>query len=473
MPSSTRFAPSARPHNRCPPTADVQWLIVGGGIAALSAAEALQRRGDEFLLFEKKARVGGWIETEHTDGYELEWGPNSLQGSAVPVFELLERVSPGEDTLVEASPHARNRYVLRGGRLRAMPLGPGSFLSSSVVSPLAKLRILCEPLLRSRSKEGESVAEFIRRRLGRATLDYVVNPFVSGIYGGIPEELEVRAAFPALVELERKGGLIVGGMRAMKQRPAGSRRGTFCVSGGMQRLPQLIATLCENRIRTEVEVTAVRQEPSNGKRWRVSYEEEGVQREITCQNLVLGTPARVTAQLLEPELDGVRESLEAIPHASIAVVHVGVPHDELPRPLDGFGFLVPKRETAKILGAIWSSAVFPHRAPPGHALISVFLGGRSHAEVAELPIERLRMRALDGLFDAMGGGFSPTLMRPRVMRNCIPQYTQGHLGRVAAVEEAVASRSGLTLCGSYLSGVSIPKCVESGRRAVGLVAPSR
>ena len=180
----------------------------------------------------------------------------------------------------------------------------------------------------------------------------------------------------------------------------------------------------------------------------------------------MATPAAATAKLLEPEFEGVREELEGIPHASIAVVHVGVPVRELTRPLDGFGFLVPKRESSKILGAIWSSAIFPHRAPEGHALLTVFMGGRSHPEVADLPTEHLRKRALDGLFETMGGGFSPTLLRARVMRNCIPQYTRGHLQRVERVRSQTSARGGIVLCGSYLDGISIPKCIESGQNAV-------
>lgn len=438
-------------------------VVVGGGISGLAAAFRLEAAGRPVVLLEGGDRVGGLIDTEEQDGYLMEWGPHSILGSSRELLALVEELGLS-DELIEARDVARHRYILRRGKLRRLPRGPFSLPLTRAFGLRAKLRLLLDPLLPAGRDPAESVEAFFRRRVGREITDYVAAPFVSGVYGGLPGELEMATAFPELFRVERAGaGLLRGSLKlARERRRAGSRRGTFALRRGLGAIAGGLVNSLGDAVRTGTRVTAL--EPRK-EGWRVSYSDGDGSGTLDATGVVLAVPARAAAELIEPFAPEAAQLLREIIHASLCVVQVGVARGDLARPLDGFGFLVPRREDSAILGAIWASAIFAERAPAGSELITIFMGGRSRPEFRELPEEKLRLKALDGLFAALGGGFAPEMIRFRRRSEAIPQYTIGHGERIDRIGEAVRAHRGLALAGNYLHGVSLESCVKSAAGA--------
>ncbi|MFQ5654145.1 MAG: protoporphyrinogen oxidase [Planctomycetota bacterium] len=460
---------------------DAETLVLGGGITGLAAAHRLHRAGRDVLVVERAQRAGGVIDTEEVDGYRLEWGPHSILASASEVFELAEETGAATD-LVPADAAALNRYIIRGGRLCRLPSGPLSFLTSSALSAAGKARLLLEPLQRRRraaegdpEDDGESVAEFFRRRLGRETQEYLVDPFVTGIYAGLTEELEAASAFPKLVEMERSAGSVfLGAIRHLRQKRrsapsagrAPRRRGTWTLAAGMAHLPAGVATALGARVLLGHEVTGL--EPA-APGWRVTAAGPEGERSLTAREVLIALPAHRAAPLLAPFEPEGADLLAAIPYAPVALLHVGARADLLPRALDGFGFLVPRSERMPILGSIWSSAIFPGRAPSGRALLSIFAGGRGDPGALELPEDELVERSLRGLWSAIGGEFAPELVRVRPIPRAIPQHTRGHQRRLRRLAELTARHPGLALAGGHIGGVSMGNCIESAWRAASML----
>jgi len=221
------------------PKTDV--IIVGEGITGLGIAYWLKKRGVDVTVLAKESKVGGTMKSVHDQGFLYETGANTALETTPLIKELVSDLKL-ESEFRYANPEGKNRYILRDGVLRSMPLGPGSFFFTKLFSTAAKFRVMKEPFI-GRAEKEESVAEFVERRLGHEFLDYAIDPFVAGVFAGKPERLSVRAAFPKLYTLEEKyGGLIKGmikGAQERKQRAekAKDRAETFSFVSGMQQLP--------------------------------------------------------------------------------------------------------------------------------------------------------------------------------------------------------------------------------------------
>ncbi len=452
-------------------TESVHSLVIGAGISGLAAALTLKSRGHQVLVLEHRERAGGWIRTEAVQGYRLEWGPHSLPYSAKSALQLAEKLDLS-GAWIAARPQARYRYLYINGRLQRLPTSPLSFCTTGVVSLAGKLRILRELWIRSRSDGSESVSAFFERRFGREVVERVVGPLVSGIYAGVPGELEMSSSFPRLVELERQAGSVLRGMLAKKKSTSG--KGTMLsFRDGMEALPQAAARALGDGLRLHSRVRSVEWQ---GTRWVVEVTGESGNQQVEklqAENLVVTAPATQAAKLLEKVDKELGQLLRGIPHAAVGVLQVGVRRELLPRALDGFGFLVPRSEDLAILGCIWASAIFPERAPEGCELLSVFLGGRSHPQLLQKPEEQIVELALGSLYTVMGGEFTPELLRLAVLPRAIPQYTLGHQQRLERLDQALTRHPQLTLAGSYLDGISVDSAIRSGVRAGASSSSSR
>ncbi|TQV64268.1 MAG: protoporphyrinogen oxidase [Halothiobacillaceae bacterium] len=446
---------------------DVETLIVGAGISGLSAAFFLRQQGRDVAVIEASGRAGGNIGTFEHEGYLLEAGPNTLLDNHPAIRELIDGLGLREAAR-EANPQAKRRYVVRDGRAVQLPGSPPAFLTTRLFSCKGKLRLLLEPFI-GRADHEESVAGFVRRRLGQEFLDWAIDPFVSGVYAGDPERLSVRAATARVYALERDhGSLLIGAVKkAFKARKTEVQTGPIGHMLSFERgLGQLVDALLASmfdRLHLNTPAQSIRH--ADG-RWHVDTP-NGV---YSAKELVLALPADGVANLLETRSDsrdmfteqGVK-ALREIPYPPVASVALGFRREDVAHPLDGFGVLIPSRENRITLGALFSSTLFDGRAPNGHVSLTVFIGGRKHEQVGAWTDERVLDRVLADLGPILGFRAPPSMAHVNRWPRAIPQYELGHLGRIARVDEALAGLPGLYTRANWRDGVSVSDCIRNGK----------
>ena len=446
-------------------------IIVGAGIAGLSALHALRRRGDDAILLEGSGRVGGTILTvEAPWGGPLELGPNTLRGSSEVLERLIDEIDL-RDAVRPVNEAARHRYILHKGVPRALPRSPREGVETDLLSVGAKLRLLLEPFRGrvDRGLEDESIASFVRRRLGPQVAERFVDPLVSGIYAGDPTRLSLRHTFPMLDELEREhGSLLRGMMRKGKQRRRSGkpreRKRPFSFVGGLGDLPRRLAELHGEAIRLDESVRSISRTESG--LWRV----ESSRRLYPAEHVILTVGADIAADLLETfESDG-STTLRGLPSAPVAVVALLYRKEAFAEAPRGFGMLVPSSEEREVLGVIYSSSIFPDRVPVDHELVTLFIGGARRPELALLPETELTARAAREIASIYGVSDDPAGSIQHTWRPGIPQYTVGYDDVLHTIAEVEERNPGLHLLGNYRGGVSVPDRVERGLGATTLVS---
>ncbi len=428
-------------------------VVVGGGISGLTTAFELARAGLEVAVLEASERVGGAIRSHRDGGWLFEQGPNTVLESHPEVARLIADCGLGDER-IQAVPAARRRYLWKGDRLHPLPGGPGGFLRTPLFPFSAKLRLLREPWIR-RAPEGseESIAAFARRRLGPAFLDYAVGPFVSGVYAGDPERLSVRWAVPRIAALEREHGSLVRGALARRKGPApGGAMISF--RNGLDTLPRRLAARIGD-VRTGVACRRVRAADGG-----FALDTDGGA--VAARRVVLAVPAEVAAALLAEVTDGASRLLAEIPYAPVVVASLGFRRDQVAHPLDGFGFLAPRKESLRILGCFFSSGLFPGRAPDGHVAVTVFAGGRTDPEIVGWEEGAILAAVRADLGAALGVEGEPAAALVTRWPRAIPQYELGHGRFVERAREIEAALPGLFLGGNFLHGVSVPDCIRNG-----------
>jgi oxygen-dependent protoporphyrinogen oxidase len=451
---------------------DTDVIVVGGGISGLACAWGLQQRGMHVTLLEAAPQPGGSIATAREQGCLLESGPNSALDTTPLIARLLAELGIAGER-IGANAAARNRYILRDDRLVALPLSPLKFLASSLFSTRAKLRLLQEPFIaRSAPAVEESVAAFVRRRLGGEFLDYAINPFVAGVYAGDPELLSVKAAFPRLHELEQTHGSLIRGYlmgaraRARNQEKSKQAAPMFSFRDGMQTLTDAIA-----RRLAHVELATAADHIMPGKGCQeVTLNSTHGQRILRARAVVLATPAHVAAKLVAPFSSETGVALAAIPYPPVAVAISAYRRESIRHALDGFGVLVPQRERKNTLGSIFSSTLFENRAPRECALITTFVGGMRQPELARRDESEIAGIVQSEHAQMLGARARAEFVRVRHWAHAIPQYTLGHLSRVAVIQAAERKFPGLFFCANYRGGVAIGDCIKSADRTVAQVA---
>jgi len=437
--------------------------IIGGGVTGLAAAYRLQRLGFEPTIYEAAPGVGGVTRTERRDGFLAETGPNSLTTPKPAVAALLTELGLAEQ-LLEASPAARRRYLVRDGRLTPLPASPLQFLTSPLLSPGAKLALLREPFVPASDPEvEESIADFVRRRLGAEALDYVAGPFVAGIYAGEPEALSLRHALPKLHALEQEhgslGAAVLAQIRSRRRRPGGSRNRILSFPAGMGELAERIAEQLGDRIRTGCAVCKVAR---RGSTWTVTTPKG----EARVDALVFAGPSYAFGEIGFDCDGGDRlRAVADIPYAPVAVVVLGFARGAVAHSLDGFGVLVPAVERRRVLGVLFSSSAFPGRAPEDHVTLTTFVGGTRQPGLAGLGREALIALVCEELTELLGAFGEPVFRHVTVWPRAIPQYVLGYGRWLDILEQVEGANPGLALAGSYREGVSLGDAISSGLAA--------
>ncbi len=453
--------------------------IVGGGITGLAAAYHLQEQAKatgtalDCTLIERDTRLGGKVVTHHEDGFTVEGGPDSFLTQKPWAVELCRKLGLG-DRLVGTNEASRKVSILWKGRLRTLPDGVllivptrfTPFALSTLISPMGKLRMGLDLVIpRPKEARDESVASFVRRRLGDEALDKIAEPLMGGIHTSDPERQSLLATFPRFSQIEQKYGSLIKGMLAAKTaRPPSNGKvlpAFMTLDKGLQELPSAIASrLNGTRLAMGRTVVGLRRGTAGAYQLKL---DDGT--ELSADELVLAMPAREVAPLVSemaPELAG---KLRSIRYVSTATVSFGFRKEELGHPLDGFGFVIPKREQRRITGCTWSSTKFDGRAPAGHALIRCFVGSATDDSAAHLPEEQMVQMAREELRDLMGVDAKPVLTKVYRWKEAHPQYDVGHLDRMAEIDSLCAAQPGLHLAGSSYRGVGLPDCIHSGQIA--------
>jgi protoporphyrinogen/coproporphyrinogen III oxidase len=430
--------------------------VVGAGIAGLTAAHAIRRRAAErgrpleLTVLDRDARAGGQLQTVAEDGFRIEWAANAFRTGRGPTADVLARLGL-EGERVAASPAANRRYVFHGGRLHALPGGPASLLGFAPLSLAGRWRVFAEPLVARRVAREESVHDYAARHIGREAAEVLLGTMVRGVYGGDARALSVDAAFPVMREMERDHrSLVVSGIAgARKRRLEG--KATWSLRGGMGALMQRLADDLGDAVRLGAQVTGV-ERPATGPGYRLRVSQGP---ELEADALVLAVPPGVASGWLRP-LDGeLADEVGAIASADIAVAALAFPREAFAGTPDGYGFLVAPGEPLDVLGALFESNIFPARAPEGHVLVRVIMGGAGRDDVPRRSDDELVATAVDAIDRAVGLRGAPDRAWVHRQPAAIPQYLLGHLGRVARIERRLAGLPGLQLAGNAYRGIAV------------------
>ncbi len=459
-------------------------MVVGGGLSGLTVAHRIVeraaevRRPVEVAVLEAKNRVGGVLWTHRVDGFTLEGGPDSFITNKPGGVDLCQRLGLG-DELIGTDPSHRRSFVVRNGQLMPVPEGfvlmaPHRLvplLTTPILSPRGKLRVLLDLVLPRKDDDAdESLASFVKRRLGREALERLVQPLVGGIYTADPAELSMAATLSQFVAMEREHGSLIRAARREKEQQrsaereaSGARYGLFVtLADGMDTLPRaLAAALPPGTVRTNASVRRVSR-PDPVSPWLVELLDGPP---LVASAVVVTTEAHAAARLLDGFDPDLALRLRALPYASSAIVNVAYRRDQVAHPLDGFGVVVPAIENRKILAVSFLSVKFPRRAPAGTVLLRVFVGGATQPHLYELDDEMLKVLVRDELAALLWTTGEPLLIEVGRHPRSMPQYTLGHLGRVAAIRAQAARHPRLILTGIAFDGVGIPDCIRGAEAA--------
>ncbi|MFS8810712.1 protoporphyrinogen oxidase [Synechococcus sp. R65.1] len=458
-------------------------VVLGAGISGLTLAwrlrQGLSARSSsaQVLLAEASSRVGGCISTQSKDGYRWEEGPNSFTPTPA-LLNLIAEVGL-TDQLVLADAKLP-RYIYWERELLPVPLSPAAALGSRLLSVGGKLRALQGLLGFVPPPPGheETVRQFFQRQLGSEVAERLVEPFTSGVYAGDPDQLSAVAAFPRVAGLEeRYGSLFAGALQALRQRPQPSpvaiqpppKRGQLGnLRQGLQQLPEALAQKLGDSLRLGWRAVQLKRE---GELYWVGFETPEGSRWVAARQVVLALPAYEAAALLQELNPPASQLLAEIPYPPVVVVALAYPQEALPQPLRGFGHLIPRSQGLRTLGTIWTSCLFPERAPQGYHSFLSFLGGATDAALARRqgippipalsPEERAQIAHAELSQVLLTRCVEPIYLGERLWPRAIPQYTLGHRQRIAQVQAHLASQTpGIWVCANYLDGVALGDCVR-------------
>ncbi len=466
-------------------------IVVGGGISGLAAAHRLLElahqtsRSIEVTLLEAGPRLGGAIGSERKDGFLIEGGPDSLISEKPWGIRLCERLGLSS-ALRSVQPIRQSLYVVYEGSLVPLPQG-FILMALTQLSPLIRTKLFSWPgkfrmamdLVLPKGKGGgdESLASFVRRRLGQEVLERVAQPLIGGVYGADPEELSLLATMPRFLEMERMRRSVIWATRVEQKKrvrlqgaTSGARWSLFVtLAGGMQQLVDaLAAKLPEGSVRLETQVVGLTRCEADST-WHLTTDRGD---EFSADGVILALPAYGAAQILSPVATELTWELQAIPYTSTATVSLAYRCSDIPKALDAFGFIVPARERRKIIACTFSSIKYPGRAPEGYELLRAFVGGALAPSLFEQDDHAMEHCVREELASLLGIEAAPVLCRVYRHPRSMPQYHIGHLDRVQRIKGHLTPLRGLRLAGNAYGGVGIADCVRSGEEAAEVLLAS-
>lgn len=462
-----------------------QIVVVGAGVAGLACAYEIDRRAAaggfdvRLTVLERAPQAGGKIATAGDGPFIVEGGPDCFIVEKPWALALIKELGL-EDQLINTSSGAGGTYIYTGKRLHRLPDGLimmiptriAPFITTGLISWPGKLRMGLDLLIpRRRDDRDESLAAFVTRRLGREALDKIAEPLVGGIHAGDPVNMSLQSTFPRFIDMEQESGSLIRAMlrrkkkmaEMMKNRPArpGPPR-TFFISmrEGMMQLTDALARLLGERLRLNTGAASLERREEGG--WRLTTTAGG---ELEADAVVLASEAYNSAALLGAAAPKLAERLGDIPYVSSSIVSLAFRRQDIPHPLDTYGFIVPKIEGRKIMATTFSSVKWSPRSPAGTVLMRCFVGGAQQLRLADLPDDEMLAMVCRELAEIVGITAPPQRTWISRWPAGMPQYNVGHQEILAAIDRELAGLPGLYLAGAGYRGIGIPDCVNSGRQA--------
>jgi oxygen-dependent protoporphyrinogen oxidase len=447
--------------------------VVGAGLTGLTAAWRLHAAGARVRVFEAADKIGGVIQTERADGWLVEAGPNSLRGGSPELTKLIADLGLAT-AVVPAGPAAKNRYLVHHGRLVAAPASPPALLASPLLSLGTKARLAAELLRRPRPRAADlSLATLVREHFGDELVERALDPFVSGVYAGDAEKLSARHAFPELWAMEQQHGSLLRAQAAAARERRDQGRPPpqiFSFTDGLAALPgALAAALPSDVIALNAAVTRLAPIGSaTAPAWELTWQmPSGAEQTEEFDRIILALPAAALARL-PIGADATTRPLAALgelEHASIASLFLGYRREQIAHALDGFGLLVPSTEKRTALGVIFTSTLFPGRAPLGHVALTVMAGGTRRPDLAALAPAALIAAVQPDLATLLGVRGDPVFMRHHAWPHAIPQYNLGHERFLDAMARCETAHPGVHLANNARAGLGLTDRIAAGLRA--------
>lgn len=440
--------------------------IIGGGISGLSVLHYLRRLKPSLniKLFESDSKPGGTIGTDYIDGYSFDHGPNGFLDREPLTLQLCDELGL-TDLLERTNEKANKRFILRKGKLREVPMSPPKFFSSDILSLKGKLRVMMEPFSsRPDDTVDESLYDFAKRHMGKEAADYLIQPMVSGIFGGLADRLSLKSCFPIMHEMEEEYGSLFKAMikKSRKAKAEGKKAGgpggpggrLTSVRGGLYGIIERFVELYSDFIQLDTTVKSILKE---NEAYLIHLENN---QNITAKHIIIATPSYIAAEITKQLSESLSESLSKIEYAPIAVVCQGYQQSKIKHPLDGFGFLVPQKENLRILGSIWTSSIFAERAPKDNVQFRTMVGGDGDHESLGLSDAELLGQVESDLDGIIGIEGAPEITMIYRWKEGIPQYKIGHSDRVSHIETELRKFENIYITGNAYYGIGLNDCVK-------------
>jgi len=451
-------------------------VIVGAGISGLATAYALEqaaqaeKRKIKITIIEKESRAGGKIWSRNEEGYLCEWGPNGFLDNKPATLDLCADLEI-EDSLLRSNDNARKRFIFSGNELHRLPENGPMFLGSKLLTWPGKLRLVGElAVAAKRGDRDETLAEFGRRRLGAEALDKLIAPMAGGIFAGDPETMSVKSCFPRIAQLEEQyGGLLKAMIKMARQKSRERKEGKQVASaagpggvltsfdGGIQQLTEGVVQRLKAKVRHGLSVESI------------EYFEHYVLglsdgSQLDADIVISAAPANALSGMIKKTSAEASSLLSKIPYAAMNVVCFGYDQDQLACDLNGFGYLIPRQEGCSVLGTLWDSSIFPHRAPEGKVLLRSMMGGATNPRAAGLTDDQVQVLVQADLSRIMGIKVDPEFMRIFRHQHAIPQYIGGHAKLVKQIRHELNDTPGLFLTGNAYDGIGLNDCVSNAQK---------
>lgn len=469
-----------------------KFVVIGGGITGLTATYYLNRLCQEqnispqITLVEKSEQLGGKIQTIRRDGFVIERGPDSFLSRKLPAYELAKDLGI-ESELVGTNPEAKKTYILHNNRLHRMPQGLNfgiptqfsPFATTQLISPAGKARALLDLVIpKKQDNADESLGHFLERRLGAEVLEQVAEPLLAGIYAGDTYKLSLKATFPQFLQMEQKHRSLILGMKASVSKgntptdlPAIVQQSKFIsFRNGLQTfIDHLVKALQEQSVDiltgTQVEEIKLVDEEGASQSKASGYQvrlDNG--QALEADAVILALPTQGCAKLLSPL--SLAEELKKINYVSVANVIMAFNREDIEHPLDGSGFVVPRKENRTITACTWTSSKWGHTAPKGKVVIRCYVGRYGDEEIAFADEQTILSRVQKDMAELMNITAQPLFYELNRWHDSMPQYPVGHLDLLAQVRaELSTSRPGIFMAGAGFNGVGVPDCIRQGKEA--------
>jgi oxygen-dependent protoporphyrinogen oxidase len=432
--------------------------IVGAGITGLALGFLLKQEKIPFVILEKKQRSGGIVLSHEQDGYFFDVGPHSAVLDMATEF-FLEQIGVKNEILIPETASDR-RFILRDNTLHELKPHPINFIATSLLSAKGKMRLFAEPFIpKKKDNHEESLHDFTERRLGKEAADYLLNPFIAGIYAGNPRQLSLQAVFPKLAEMEQQHGSVIKALKHYKkQNPDAQERKIFSFKKGLHQLTQHLKNILAEHLIEDIEVTSIHKTQNVFQLKTLQQQELKI---FQTEKVLFTSPAYHTSEILKDISPNISNILSRVYYPPVLQLSVGYDKKQIDKTAKGFGFLVPEKENKTFLGAIFQSAVFPNRAPKGKASFSLFIGGARNEELfSQYSKEQIIDKTLKEFQQIMKIKGTPETIFSYKWERAIPQYEMGYVNTLNAITEFEQQNKGIYLAGNYVSGVGVADCIK-------------